>query len=158
MSGRDQKEHDQQLKEVLQRLEGAGVTLNGKCSFSHSRIKFLGHLVSSDGVPMDPSKVEAMRDLPRPQNVPELRRALGMVNFVRKVSPDLVEETRPLRELLKKNIHWTWGDAQERAFVQLKQQLSSPPVLAHYCPSRPTKASICWCFVLRTGGGATAGE
>ena len=132
VSGCTQQEHDQRLKEVLQRLEGAGVTLNDKCAFSQKSIKFLGHFLTKEGVQMDPAKVEAIQKLPRPHNVPELRRILGMLNFVQQFVPDLADQTRPLRELLKKDIQWTWGEAQERAFLQMKQALSSPPVLSHY--------------------------
>ncbi|KAK7106504.1 hypothetical protein V1264_017754 [Littorina saxatilis] len=139
--GRNQVEHDQRLKQVLEKLQDAGVTLNDKCAFGQTSIKFLGHVISKDGVQMDPDKVEAIRNMPRPKSVPELRRVLGLVNFVRKFSPNLAEETRPLRDLLKKEIQWTWGDAQERAFQRLKEQLTSPPVLAHYSTSLPTKVS-----------------
>ena len=147
VSGCTQQEHDQRLKEVLQRLEGAGVTLNNKCTFSQKKsINFLGHFFTNEGVQMDPAKVEAIHKLLRPHNVPELHRILGMLNFVQKFVPDLADQTRPLRELLKKGIQWTWEKAQERAcFVlfcfQMKQALSSPPVLSHYSPDLPTKVS-----------------
>lgn len=141
VSGRNQEEHDLRLEEVLQRLLKAGVTLNDKCAFSQKSIRFLGHIISEEGIKVDPAKVEAIQQLPRPQNVPELRRLLGMLNFVQKFAPDLADQTRPLRDLLKKDIQWTWGDAQESAFIQLKKKLSSPPVLAHYNPDRPTKVS-----------------
>ena len=104
-------------------------------------IKFLGQFLTKEGVQMDPAKVEAIQKLPCPHNVPELRRILGMLNFVHKFVPDLADQTRPLRELLKKGIQWTWGEAQERAFLQMKQALSFPPVLSHYSPDLPTKVS-----------------
>ena len=90
---------------------------------------------------MDPAKVEAIQKLPCPHNVPELRLILGMLNFVQKFVPGLADQTRPLRELPKKGIQWTWGEAQERAFLQMKQALSFPPVLSHYSPDLPTKVS-----------------
>ena len=141
VSGCTQQEHDQRLKKVLQRLEGAGVTLNNNCAFSQKRIKFLGHFPTKEGVQMDPAKVEAIQKLPRPHNVPELRLILGMLNFVQKFVPGLADQTRPLRELPKKGIQWTWGEAEERAFLQMKQALSSPPVLSHCSPDLPTKVS-----------------
>ena len=67
ISGCTQQEHDQRQKEVLQRLEGAGVTLNDKCAFSQKKsIKFLGHFLTNEGVQMGPSKVEAIHKLLRP--------------------------------------------------------------------------------------------
>ena len=71
ISGRSQEEHDKSLEEVLQRLETAGVTLNDKCAFSQASVKFLGHVLSREGLSMDPAKVEAIKKLARPENVPE---------------------------------------------------------------------------------------
>lgn len=141
VSGRCQDEHNQRLSEVLKRLEAAGVTLNDKCVFRQSSVRFLGHIVSKEGIRMDPAKVEAIKSFPRPACVPELRRLLGMINFVQKFAPDLADVTRPLRELLKKEVQWIWGDMQERAFSKLKEKMSSPPVLAHYSSDRPTMVS-----------------
>ena len=75
-------------------------------------IKFLGQFLTKEGVQMDPAKVEAIQKLPRPHNVPELRLILGMLNFVQKFVPGLADQTRPLRELPKKGIQWTWGGSR----------------------------------------------
>lgn len=76
---RDQEEHDKRLEAVLMRLVEAGVTLNlAKCKFSTNRVKFLGHVVSSSGIKADPEKIQAIADLPPPQNVQEVRTFLGM--------------------------------------------------------------------------------
>lgn len=141
ISGRNQQEHDSRVRTVLQRMKAAGVTLNEKCDFSASSIKFLGHIISAVGIQIDPEKVDAIKKLPRPENVSELRRILGMVNHVGKFAPNLTETTKPLRDLLKKENIWTWDAPQERAFQTLKTQLSSTPVLIHYCTDRPTKIS-----------------
>ena len=93
---------------------------------------------------MAPAKVEAIQKLPRPYNVPELQRVLGMSNFVQKFTLGLADHTRALRELLKKDNQWTWGDAQECAFAQLKKQLSSPPGKRGGGGSR---WGIIWCLV-----------
>ena len=66
---RDQEEHDKKLEAVLMRLLEAGVTLNlAKCEFSTNRVKFLGHVISSSGIEADPEKIQAIADLPPPQN------------------------------------------------------------------------------------------
>ena len=141
VSAANQNEHDQRMESVLQRLEEEGVTLNEKCKFNQTEITFLGHIISKEGVQIDPAKTEAIQKMPKPQNVAELRRFLGLVNFVRKFSPGLADRSRPLRDLLKKDIQWTWDDAQEQAFQDIKQALSAPPVLAHYSTNLPTKVS-----------------
>ena len=89
VSGRSQQEHDEQLQSVLERMQEAGVTLNEKCVFSVDTIKFLGHIISQEGIKVDPAKVEAITNLPRPTNIQELRRLLGMVNQIWLTPPNL---------------------------------------------------------------------
>ncbi|KAK7096429.1 hypothetical protein V1264_005727 [Littorina saxatilis] len=141
--GRNQKEHDDNLDHVLRKLENAGVTLNAeKCQFSKETIKFLGHVVSRDGIAIDPDKVAAIKNFPRPANISDLRRLLGMVNHVSKFAGStLSEDVKPLRDLLKKDNDWSWDSMQETAFQNIKTKLMSAPVLAHYSPDRKTVVS-----------------
>ena len=136
-----EKQHDERLHTVLDKLEKAGVTLNEKCRFKETEVTFLGHIISAEGVKIDPKKIEAIKNMPRPQNITELRRFLGLINFVRKFAPSLAEKSKPLRELLKKEIQWTWEETQENAFQDMKATITSPPVLAHYATDAPTKVS-----------------
>jgi hypothetical protein len=138
ISGATQQEHDERLHSVLQRLQDAGVTLNEKCVFSTDTVKFLGHIISAEGIRVDPTKVDAITNFPRPTNVPELRRFLGMVNHVAKFAPNLADTTKPLRDLLKKDTIWTWDALQEEAFLEVKKLLTAAPVLTHYSPDKPT--------------------
>ena len=86
----------------------------------------------------DPEKTQAIANMPAPDNVPGLRRFLGMVN---QFSPNLAELTKPLRELLSSKNSWSWGDAQERAYQMVKEELTLPTVLALYNPHFETKIS-----------------
>ena len=141
VSGKTQQEHDDRLRVVLCKLRDSGITLNEKCVFSTDTVKFLGHIISKEGIEIDPEKISAITKCSQPTNVPELRRFIGMVNHVGKVAPNLAETTKPLRDLLRKENDWTWNTHQEVAFQNLKQQLSSAPILAHYSPAEPTKVS-----------------
>ena len=98
---------------MIKTLRDAGVSLNSdKCQFARDRIRFLGRMISKDGVAMDSEKPTAIRDFPRPQNIPELRRLLGVVNHVSKFAgPTLAEDSKALKELLKRDIEWTWDAA-----------------------------------------------
>ena len=78
--GKSQLEHDQYLLAVLKKLNKAGLTLNKKCAFNTTSIKFLGQLVDSTGVKADLDKILAIQGLTPPTNVSELRRFLGMIN------------------------------------------------------------------------------
>ena len=140
--GPDQSTHDQRLKAVLDRLQRKGVTLNtAKCSFNQRKLKFLGHVIDCRGISADPDKIAALRDMVPPTNVSELRRFLGMSTQLGKFTPHLAELTQPLRELLSHKNSWLWGPAQEKAFLQVKDELTKPSVLLLYDPLLQTKVT-----------------
>ena len=98
MIGRNQREHDERLRAVLDRLVKYGLTLNfDKCAFSQSELPYLGQIIDGDGIRIDPGKVKAIIDMAEPTDVSELRQFLGMVNQLMKFSPDLAEKTHALR-------------------------------------------------------------
>ena len=137
--GKTQEEHDECLDKVLQRLQETGMTLNtDKCQFSQKPVKFLGQVVDSTGIRPDPEKVLAIQRVHTPGNVGELRRFLGMVNQLSKFLPNLAEVTTPLRELLKKENQWQWGEPQRNAFATIKVLLINSPVLALFDPNLET--------------------
>ncbi len=139
--GATQTEHDERLWRVLSRLQEAGVTLSDKCEFSKNRIKFLGQVIEASGVSADPDKVSAVKAMPAPSNVSEVRRFLGMTNHLGKFLPHLAERTRPLRDLLRKSSMWAWGPQQQQAFDNIKAELTTPPGLALYDPKAETLVS-----------------
>ena len=140
--GTTRVEHDRRLDQVLKRLLSAGLTLNaGKCEFSKTEIRFLGHVVSNQGISPDPEKMKAITLFPEPKDVGDIRRFLGIINQLSKFSPHIAHETKPLRDLLSKKNSWVWGTDQQRAFQKIKKLLSSSPLLALYDPNLPTVVS-----------------
>ena len=76
----------------MERLQKEGLTLNDeKCEFAVDRVKFLGHIVSAQGLEPDPSKIKAITDMPTPTDIAGVRRYLGMVQYVGKFSPRIAE-------------------------------------------------------------------
>lgn len=130
--------HDARVRQVLNKLEQAGLTLNEKCEFSKKKITFLGHIISGEGISADPEKTQSIKAFPAPTNITEIQRFMGMCNQLAKFLPNLSEVNEPLRQLLKKDREWIWDRPQEQAFERIKEMLSSTEVLAHYDPSRPT--------------------
>ena len=125
--------HNARLRSVLGKLEGAGLTLNReKCEFGVDRVTFLGHIVSGEGVEVDPEKVRAITEMIPPSNRTELKRFLGMVGYLGKFSARLSELQGPLRALLGKENDWAWGSAQRQAFDAIKGELTSAPVLTSF--------------------------
>ncbi|KAL6490042.1 hypothetical protein MHYP_G00003870 [Metynnis hypsauchen] len=128
--GRDKMEHDQRLHQVLQKLQSEGLTLNEKCEFGKSKMLFVGHKITANGLEADPNKVRAILQMPEPTCVADVRRVMGMANYLAKFLPQLASFTTPLKELLRERNEWCWGDPQRTAFCKLKEELSSPKVLA----------------------------
>lgn len=140
--GSTPEEHATRLVTVLQRIANAGVTLNPeKCKFNQEHVKFLGHIIDQSGIQADPEKIAAIVELKAPSNVPELRRFLGMANYLGRFSPCLANLSQPLRELLSKKREWKWGDQQDQAFEWIKLGLPQPTVLTLYDPEAPFKIS-----------------
>ena len=136
------QEHDGRLRQVLERLQEAGVTLNKeKCRFAVTTVKFLGHVIDQSGIRPDPDKVNAIQKVRTPGTVGEVRRFLGMINQLAKFSPNLAEETKPLRDLLVKGNAWLWTETQQRAFEKIKRMLMVTPVLALFDPNLNTIVS-----------------
>lgn len=137
-----QAQHDTRLLAVLGRLQEAGVPLRGeKCEFSKSHVKFLGQIIDAAGMRADPSKVRTVTDMEEPEDVSGVRRFLGMVNHLGKYLPHLAEKTQPLWDLLKKQNMFQWGHDHQRAFNNIKEELSSPPGLALYNAKAETVVS-----------------
>ena len=141
--GKDRAQHDGRVTAALQRIESAGVTLNPeKCELGKTSLKFLGHLINESGIRADPAKTSSIREMRRPVNVSELRRFMGMVNQLRKFTPNFTELTQPRRELLGKKRVQLWGLSQDQAFARVKAELAQPTTLSLYDTVTSTKVSV----------------
>ena len=103
-------------------------------------MKFLGHIIGPDGIQPDPDKVKAIMSMPKPTNITEVRRFLGMTNQLSKFSPRMAEMSKPLLELLSKKNSWYWSEPQQKAFEVIKTELGSNQVLALYGDNYPHTA------------------
>ena len=140
--GPDQASHDKRLRDVLERISKSGLKLNkAKCSFRQEEVTFLGHVLTGQGIKISPAKVEAVKKLEAPENVAELRKMLGMINYLTKFVPNAQDVLQPLNVLLQADVAWTWDKPQEDAFQKAKKLLSEAPVLAYFDCSKPTMVS-----------------
>lgn len=127
------EEHLALLEEVASRLRAAGLTINvTKSKFCMTELKYLGYIVKDGCISVDSEKVSAIVEYPTPKSVKEVRRLLGMAGWYRRFIKQFAEITAPMTDLLKgKNVRFIWTEAAEQAFRQLKECLSSTPVLAN---------------------------
>ena len=126
-----EEEHYEHLRQVLQLLEKNNLYANKeKCQLYQEEVKFLGHIVSKDGLKVDPRKTEVICNWPEPRDVPEVRSFLGLSNYFRRFIKDYARIVSPLTDLLQYKTHFHFGDSQKQAFQRIKDALVSPPVLA----------------------------
>lgn len=117
----------------LQKCREWNLTLN-KMNFKRAQteVRFMGHLLTPEGLKADPSKVEAILEMPPPSDVKGLKRFFGMVNYLAKFLPLLSDMTEPLRRLDDKEVEWCWLEQHQKVFTTIKQYLADALVLKYY--------------------------
>jgi hypothetical protein len=126
----DWETHLNHLEEVLSLLSAHSLVANKKkCYFGQRSVEYLGHLITENGVAVDPGKVVSVVNWPRPKNVKGVRGFLGLTGYYRKFIRDYGKIAKPLTELTKKD-GFKWGVEAQNAFEELKKRLTSAPVLA----------------------------
>ena len=94
----------------------------------------MGHCIIKEDIVVDPKKVWAITDMPAPGTIGDLRRFLGMINYVGKFIPNLTTVLKPLQDLTEKDVMWTWSESQQSAFNMAKDLISRAPVLSYNDP------------------------
>ena len=126
----DFESHLQKLERVFKRLIEHGVKLKPrKCEFLREEVKFLGHVMSRDGLRPAADNTEKIKNYPTPRNVKETRTFLGICTYYRKFCENFAKLAKPLFNLTAKSTKFEWGESQNTAFQTLKQILTSEPLL-----------------------------
>ena len=137
--GKDQEEHDQHLKEVLDRLQEHDFRLApDKCRFGVKEVAFLGHVIGADGVRPDPKNLKGIEDCAQPSSARDILVFLGMVDFYRDFLRDVTSLEEPLRMLTRKGQSWQWGREQDMAFRTLKAIMKEDLKVHLFDPAAPT--------------------
>lgn len=141
--GENEQEVIQRTNLVLDRLEKEDIRLTAeKCQIAQTSVKFLGHIISGEGISVDPDRVEAISGMKVPSNVTELRRLLGVFTYINKFIPKFQEITHPLRQLLTADVCWSWENEHMEAFKALQNALITTPVLKFFEPGKPIILSV----------------
>ena len=153
---RTYEEHLERLTAVFEKLREAGLKLSpSKCHFFRREIKYLGHVISSSGIAVDPGKISCVKDWPEPKTVTEVQRFLGFTSFYRRFIKGFAGIAKPLHKVCQGGIHvhtktrarvcyppLIWGTEQQEAFTQLNQACCNTPILGFADYTKP--------FVLHT--------
>ncbi|KAK7098152.1 hypothetical protein V1264_002510 [Littorina saxatilis] len=132
------EDHDINLTALLNCCKALGMRINPeKAEFQKKEISFLGHLINSQGLPIDPEKVEAVLKMPKSQNVEDVRRFCGFVNYLSKFLPKLPDTLEPIRQLTRQVVQWTWTPTHDKAFTTVQKLVTEAPVLSFFNPQKP---------------------
>ena len=133
-------EHEHHVKKILERLRNAGLQIDlKKCEFHVTRTKYLGFIISTDGIEVDPDKIAVVRDWKAPTTVKGVQSFLGFCNFYRRFIRDYGIVARPLVNLTKTGVKFVWTQACQDSFLKLKAMLTSAPILQHYSEDLETR-------------------
>ncbi|XP_035700303.1 uncharacterized protein K02A2.6-like [Branchiostoma floridae] len=126
-------DHDRNLRSLMQRCRERNLKLNpDKVKLREQEVPFHGHLITSQGLKLDPSKVTAITKMPRPTDAQGVQRLIGFVTYLAKFLPKLSDICEPLRKLTVKDSEFVWLDAHEKILETLKKMVSTAPVLKYY--------------------------
>lgn len=125
--------HDENLKKLLDRARKANLKLNSKkMNLKKQQVKFMGHVITQDGLKPDPDKVKAVKNMPKPKCKQEALSLLGFINYLAKFLPKLSEVAQPLRDLTRANAQFIWSRQHDKAFEDMKKLVIQHPVLKYY--------------------------
>jgi hypothetical protein len=148
---KNKEEHAEHLRLVLEKLrEHQLYAKYSKCEFWLSEVTYLGHVISKDGIAVNPERVQAILDWTPPKNVKQVRSFLGLASYCRRFVENFSKIAKPLTNLLHKGVKFEWTDKCQESFQTLKDKLTSAPVLA---PSDSRKDFMIYCDASRQGLG-----
>ncbi|GJU10487.1 putative reverse transcriptase domain-containing protein [Tanacetum coccineum] len=128
---KSRKEHEGNLKLILKLLKEEELYAKfSKCEFWLSKVQFLGHVIDSKGIHVDPAKIDSIKDWASPKTPTEIRQFLGLAGYYQRFIEGFLKIARPVMKLTQKSVKFDWGEKAEAAFQLLKQKLCSAMILA----------------------------
>ncbi|GJS98079.1 putative reverse transcriptase domain-containing protein [Tanacetum coccineum] len=127
----NKQEHAEHLKLILELLKKEQLYAKfSKCEFWIPKVQFLGHVIDSQGIHVDPAKIESVKDWASPKSATEIRQFLGLAGYYRRFIEGFSKIAKPMTKLTQKKIKFDWSDKAEAAFQLIKKKLCIAPILA----------------------------
>ncbi|GKD44136.1 hypothetical protein Tco_1268781 [Tanacetum coccineum] len=124
-------QHEEHLKQILELLKKEELYAKfSKCEFWIPKVQFLGHVIDSQGIHMDPAKIESIKDWQSPKTLTEIRQFLSLAGYYRRFIEGFSKIAKSMTKLTQKKVKFDWGDKQEATFQLLKEKLCSALILA----------------------------
>ena len=128
-----QKEHQTHIRKVLAALKKAGLQTDiDKCEFHVTKISYLGLIISTKGICIDPKKVEAIQKWETATSVRDIQAFIGFANFYRRFIRAFSDIVRPMIAIIKKNTTFHWTPECQKSFELVKKRFTTAPILAHF--------------------------
>ena len=133
-------EHFRHIEAVLEKLrENRLQAKPSKCEFFSQAVEYLGHIVTADGIKVDPRKIDSIKEWPVPKDAHQVRSFLGLCGYYRRFVKDFSKIAKPITDLLHKDVKFNWNRFCQDAFETLKKKLISAPVLKTFDPDKPIR-------------------
>ena len=127
---KNEEEHREHLRLVLEKLREHQLYAKfSKCEFWLKEVRFLGHVISGEGIAVDPTKVQSVMEWLAPTSVGEIRSFLGLAGYYQRFIENFSKIAKPMTKLLKKDTMFKWKEECEASFQELKRCLVTAPVL-----------------------------
>ncbi|GKC86896.1 putative reverse transcriptase domain-containing protein [Tanacetum coccineum] len=128
---KNKEEHEEHLKLILELLKKEELYAKfSKCDFWLSKVQFLGHVIDSEGIHVDPAKIESIKDWASPKTPTEIRQFSGLAGYYRRFIEGFSKIAKPMTKLTQESMKFDWGEKEEDVCQLLKQKLCSAPILA----------------------------
>ncbi|GJX19260.1 putative reverse transcriptase domain-containing protein [Tanacetum coccineum] len=127
----DEKEHEEHLKAIFELLKKEKLYAKfSKCEFWIPKVQFLGHVIDSRGIHVDPAKIESIKDWASPKTPTVIRQFLGLASYYQRFIEGFLKISKSMTKLTQKGIKFDLGEKEKNAFQLIKQKLCSAPILA----------------------------
>ena len=128
-----EEQHIEHVKQILEALMKAGLQVKPqKCEFHTNNVEYLGFIITTEGLRMDPAKITTIIEWPIPKKLRDVRSFLGFGNFYRRFIQGYSHLARPLTQLTKKGTPFGWSDLCQATFERLKEAFPTAPILIHF--------------------------